>query len=80
MGEAAAEAIVNERLENGPYKDIFDFAQRTNYANVNRKAFESLAVSGGFDSFGIERECFFATNEVGTTFLDMIVKYGQQYQ
>ena len=80
MGEAAAEAIVNERLENGPYKDIFDFAQRTNYANVNRKAFESLAMSGGFDSFGIERESFFATNEVGTTFLDMIVKYGQQYQ
>ena len=80
MGEAAAEAIVDERLANGPYKDIFDFAERTNFANVNRKAFESLAMSGGFDSFGIERECFFATNETGNTFLDLVVRYGQQYQ
>ena len=80
MGESAAQAIISEREKNGPYKDIFDFAQRVNLANVNRKAFESLALSGGFDSFGISREDFFAANTKGEQFLDTLVRYGQVYQ
>ena len=80
MGESAAQAIISEREKNGPYKDIFDFAQRVNLANVNRKAFESLALSGGFDSFGIRREDFFAENSKGEQFLDTLVRYGQVYQ
>ena len=80
MGDAAAEAIIREREENGLYKDIFDFAQRVSYSNVNRKAFESLALSGGFDGFGIRREAFFAENSKGEVFLDILVRYGQNYQ
>ena len=80
MGDAAAEAIIREREENGLYKDIFDFAQRVSFANVNRKAYESLALSGGFDSFGIRRESFFAENSKGEMFLDTLVRYGQKYQ
>lgn len=41
MGAPAADAIVAEREKNGAYKDIFDFAQRVDFSNVNRKAFES---------------------------------------
>ena len=80
MGDAAAQAIIDEREKNGEYKDIFDFAQRINFSNVNRKAFESLALSGGFDSFGIRREAFFAENSKGETFLDTLVRYGMRYQ
>ena len=80
MGESAAQAIISEREKNGSYKTIFDFAQRVNLSNVNKKAFESLALSGGFDSFGISRESYFATNNKGETFLDMLVRYGQLYQ
>ena len=80
MGDAAANAIINEREQNGPYRDIFDFAQRISFANVNRKAFESLALSGGFDSFSIRRESFFAQNAKGEVFLDTLVRYGQMYQ
>ena len=80
LGDAAAIAIINEREKNGPYKSIFDFAQRVSFANVNRKAYESLALSGGFDSFGIRREEFFATNNKGEMFLDTLVRYGQLYQ
>jgi len=80
MGDAAAEAIIQEREKNGVYKSIFDFAQRVSFANVNRKAYESLALSGGFDSFGIAREDFFATNSKGEVFLDTLVRYGQMYQ
>ncbi|MBR1504467.1 MAG: DNA polymerase III subunit alpha [Prevotella sp.] len=80
MGESAALAIISEREANGPYKSIFDFAQRVNMSNVNRKAFESLALSGGFDSFGIRREEYFATNTKGEPWLDQLVRYGQLYQ
>jgi len=80
LGDAAALAIINEREKNGPYKSIFDFAQRVSFSNVNRKAYESLALSGGFDSFGIRREAFFAENAKGEQFLDTLVRYGQNYQ
>ena len=80
LGDSAAQAIIDEREKNGPYKSIFDFAQRIPFANVNRKAFESLALSGGFDSFGIRREEFFAQNAKGEIFLDTLVRYGQLYQ
>ena len=80
MGDAAAEAIIKEREKNGPYSSIYNFAERVNFSNVNRKAFESLALSGGFDSFGIRRECFFAGNSKGEVFLDSLVRYGQNYQ
>ena len=80
MGDAAAEAIINEREKNGLYKDIFDFAQRINLSAVNKKAFESLALSGGFDSFGIPRENFFAADHKGNVFLDTLLRYGQLYQ
>ena len=80
MGASAAESIVCERMENGPYKDIYDFAERVDLSNVNRKAFESLAYSGGFDSFGLQREQYFAVTAKGDLFLDTIVRYGQLFQ
>ena len=80
MGASAAESIVRERMENGPYKDIYDFAERVDLSNVNRKAFESLAYSGGFDSFGLQREQYFAVTAKGDLFLDTIVRYGQLFQ
>ena len=80
MGEAAATNIIAERHKNGQYKDIFDFVQRVNLSAVNRKAMESLALSGGFDSFGIRREQYFATNAKGDTFVETLLRYGQVYQ
>ena len=80
MGTGAADAIVKERETNGAYKDIFDFAQRIDLSNVNRKAFESLAYSGGFDSLGIQREEFFGVNAKGQTFLDALIRYAQLFQ
>ena len=80
MGAGAAAAIVREREANGPYKDIYDFAERVSLKDVNRKAFESLALSGGFDCFGNQREQYLAPNAKGEIFLDLIVRFGQQYQ
>ena len=80
IGDSVAQAIIDERQKNGPYQDIYDFVQRINFGQVNRKAFESLALSGGFDSFGLRREDFFAKNNKGESFIDIIMRYGQTYQ
>ena len=80
MGEAAALAIVKEREANGPYQSIYDFAERIDFGSVNRKAFESLALSGGFDDFEFRREQYFAVGPKGDMFLDTLVRYGQLYQ
>ena len=80
MGDAAAQNIIAEREKNGPYKSIYDFVQRVNLSAVNRKAMESLALSGGFDSFGLRREQYFAPMPKGGTFTETLLRYGQYYQ
>ena len=80
MGEGAARAIISEREANGPYADIFDFARRVNFSNVNRKALESLVLSGGFDSFGLDRAVYFGTNARGEVFIDTLIRHGNLYQ
>ena len=80
MGSSAADMIVQERLANGPFKDIFDFAERVSLKDVNRKSFEGLALSGAFDCFGLMREQYVAPNGKGEVFLDSLVRFGKQYQ
>lgn len=80
VGGTAADAIISEREKNGPYKTIFNFIERVNLNAVNRKCVESLVLSGGFDSFGIRREDFFAPNAKGEAFIDTFVRYGQTFQ
>ncbi len=80
MGAGPALAIISERENNGPYKDIYDLVERVNLSLVNRKCFESLALSGALDSFGTSRELFFALDSKGTTFIESVVRYGQLFQ
>lgn len=81
VGEAAVEAIVEERKKNGLYKSVYDFFERINYTQCNRKAIESLIYSGAFDSFEtISRDQFFAENDNGETFVGTLIRYGIKYQ
>ncbi|MEK7795532.1 MAG: DNA polymerase III subunit alpha, partial [Candidatus Hydrogenedentota bacterium] len=54
VGEGV-EAIVREREEHGPYKDIYDFCARIESRSVNRRAIESLNKAGAFLSTGWSR-------------------------
>jgi DNA polymerase-3 subunit alpha len=49
VGEAAMEGLVRERRENGPYRDLFDFAQRLDPHAVNKRQMENLVRAGAFD-------------------------------
>lgn len=77
-GEAATQAIIDERAKNGPFKSIFDFASRVNLRTVNKKTFEVLAQGGGFDCFeDIHRAQYFATDPNDSmTFLEKVIKHG----
>ncbi len=79
VGQNAVSAILKERQENGPYKDIYDFVERVNLSACNRSAIESLALAGAFDSFGLSREMF-VFPMFDSTYSDLLVKYGQGVQ
>jgi len=55
VGVQAMEALVAERDRNGPYRDLFDFAQRVEPQIINRRALESLAKAGAFDAMNPNR-------------------------
>lgn len=81
VGESAVRSIMEEREKNGPFTSIFDFVQRVNLNACNKKNIESLALSGGFDSFPeIKREQYFAQNSKGEVFLETLIRYGNKYQ
>lgn len=80
MGSSAAAGIMEERERHGTYKSIYDIVERVNLNACNKKCFETLVLSGGLDSFNIERERYFGINQKGETFLDALVRYGQLYQ
>lgn len=77
VGLNAVNAIIKERNENGPFKDIYDFVERVNLNACNRASIENLAMAGGFDCFGLPRETY-VTQVFDNTYADMLVKYGQR--
>ncbi len=80
-GEAAVEAIVSEREENGPFSDIFNFAERVNLRTVNKKTFESLAMAGAFDGFpDTHRNQFLFSREGEANLIELAIRYGNNYQ
>ncbi|HIA12427.1 MAG TPA: DNA polymerase III subunit alpha, partial [Flavobacteriales bacterium] len=81
-GEAAINAIVEERKENGLFENIFDLTQRIDLRSANKKCLESLAMSGAFDSFeGVYRSQYFYKDfEDDTVFLDKAIRFGNKFQ
>jgi DNA polymerase-3 subunit alpha len=81
VGHGAVITIVKNRKEDGHYKSIFDFAKRIDLRAANKKAFENLALAGGFDCFKeTHRAQYFHDDGDGITFLEKAIKYGAKHQ
>jgi len=81
VGSKPVDSIINERIENGDYKSIFDMASRVDLRACNKRVFEGLVLGGGFDSFSkIHRAQFFAEDRNGRLFLETVTKYGAKFQ
>ncbi|MDD5586447.1 MAG: DNA polymerase III subunit alpha [Alphaproteobacteria bacterium] len=55
VGGAAMQGLVKAREAKGPFKDLFDFAERVDVRLINRKQLEGLAAAGAFDSLNRNR-------------------------
>lgn len=51
FGEGIAEAIINDRKENGQYKSLANFLTRIHNRNLNKKSLEALVQTGALDRF-----------------------------
>lgn len=63
VGFAVLDAIVKNRAENGPFKDLPDFCERMQNDSVNKKCIESLIKSGAMDEFNQTRATLLASYE-----------------
>src|SRR5690606_37540161 len=62
------------------YNSVFDMAKRIDLRAANKKAFDNLALAGGFDSFGAHRAQYFHEDAEGVVFLEKILRYASKYQ
>ncbi len=63
VGEKAMEGLVAERQAQGLFRDIDDFADRADPAQINRRSLENLASAGAFDELAANRASIFAAVE-----------------
>ncbi len=81
VGHGAVITIVENRKKDGNYKSIFDLAKRIDLRAANKKAFENLALAGGFDCFKeTHRAQYFSDEGDGITFLEKAIRYGSKHQ
>ena len=55
VGRPVIESILEDRRQNGPYKDLNDFIDRTCGREVNKRTVENLIKAGAFDGLGANR-------------------------
>ena len=51
VGDGAIDAIIEAREQSGSFSSLEDFCERVDLKQVNKRAVESLILSGAFDSF-----------------------------
>ncbi|MDN3722778.1 DNA polymerase III subunit alpha [Aequorivita sp. SDUM287046] len=79
VGSSAVATIVEKR-KDGKYKSVFDLAKRIDLRSANKKAFENLALAGGFDSFDTHRAQYLHHDGDGVMFIEKVLRYAAKYQ
>jgi DNA polymerase III subunit alpha len=64
VGAQAMAELVAERMRNGPFRDLFDFARRLDTRSFNRRQFEGLVKAGAFECLNPNRAQSFAAAEL----------------
>ncbi len=80
IGEGPVEEILLER-KKGPFLDFTDMIKRISSKSLNKKVIESLVYGGALDSFSnMHRAQYFAPFEKYDSYLEFMIRWGQQYQ
>ena len=78
-GDAAVDAVIEERTKGGIFTDIFDFITRVNLRTVNKKTLESFAYAGAFDCFtDLHRAQYFDETD-GGSLIEKLIKYANKF-
>ncbi len=77
-GEAALTGIIQERDNNGPYRDLLDFCVRCDLRKVNKRVLEGLIKSGAFDSFKLNRASLMTSLPIACQHAEQQTKLGNQ--
>lgn len=80
VGEKAMEALVAEREANGPFKDLFDLAERLDPKLMNKRQLEQLASAGAFDSLLPDRARAHGSAEIMMRLAQMITQERESNQ
>ncbi|MEJ6736049.1 MAG: DNA polymerase III subunit alpha, partial [Flavobacteriales bacterium] len=75
-----AVATIVETRDDGKYKSVFDLAKRIDLRAANKKAFEGLALAGGFDGFDTHRAQYLHPDEKGVLFIEKVLRYASKFQ
>lgn len=75
-----AVATIVENRKDGKYKSVFDLAKRIDLRAANKRAFENLALAGGFDSFDAHRAQYLQPDGDGVVFIEKVLRYAARYQ
>ena len=75
-----AVATIVENRKDGKYKSVFDLAKRVDLRAANKRAFENLALAGGFDSFDAHRAQYLQPDGDGVVFIEKVLRYAARYQ
>jgi DNA polymerase-3 subunit alpha len=81
VGESAVLQLIEERENNGLYKNIYDLVERANLNSLNKKNLEAMAVAGAFDCFReISRAQYFSIDTKGVSFIENLIRYGNNWK
>lgn len=70
VGEGIARALIDERVQNGPFTHLFEFADRMKPAGLNRAVLEALVKAGAFDSMDSNRKKLLDMVDAAVAFAD----------
>lgn len=72
VGAGAVDAVLDARESGGKFTSILDFSKRVNARAFNKRAWDSLIMTGAFDMFGTRSDLLFN--------LEKIQSYGSKLQ
>ena len=80
VGGPGMEALENERLKNGPFRDLSDFISRVDAKVVNKRSMENLIRSGAFDSIHNNRAELFEGLDIIMRHVNATIDEGKKDQ
>jgi DNA polymerase-3 subunit alpha len=80
VGMSAMESVTATRAAGGPFRDLFDFAERIDAKAINRRALENLAKAGAFDCIEPDRARALAAADVMSAYAQKVAEERQSQQ